>query len=109
MFFEGRNREEKLTDRKIKIFEAKHVLENIVGLSVRQFCRNWKLSILGNCEYILHSERNKIPVTNLPFATIEKKGTLDHFEIFLQKSTLGLMTARWVMEDTSVIWEKNAF
>lgn len=59
--------------------------------------------MLDNCEYILHSERNKIPVTNLPFATIEKKGVLDHFEIFLQKSALDLMTALRVMKDTSLI------
>lgn len=60
-------------------------------------------------EYILHSERQKIPVTNVPFATIEKKGTLDHSEIFLQKSTLDLMTAHWVVEDASLIWVKMLF
>lgn len=65
--------------------------------------------MLGNCAYILRSERTKIPVTNLPIATIARKGTLDHFEIFLQKSTLDLMTAHWLMEGTSLIWEKNAF
>lgn len=49
---------------------------------------------------VLHSERARIPVKNLPIDTKARKGTPDHFEIFLQKSTLDLMTAYWVMEGT---------
>lgn len=89
--------------------ERKKVLENIVGLLVVRFCGIWKLSTLHNCAHILRSERTKIPVTNLPFATIARKGSLDHFEIFLQKNTLDLMTAHWVMEGISLIWGKKCF
>lgn len=65
--------------------------------------------MLGSCAYNPRSETIKIPVTNLPIATIAKKGALDHFEIFLQKSTLDLMTAHCVMEGTSLIWQKMLF
>lgn len=65
--------------------------------------------MLGNCAYLLCSERTKTPVTNLPFATIARTGTLDHFEIFLQKGTLDLMTAHRVMEGSSLICEKKCF
>lgn len=65
--------------------------------------------MLGNYAYIFHSERTRIPIKNLPIASRARKGILYHFEKFLQKSTLDLMTAHWVMEGTSLIREKMLF